>query len=648
MSSSLVDDKEKRGRRRRKSGSSDSGSFASGVCRSAVGTILGVSMLGSAVIGGGLVGLAISFRNLPDVRLLDAYAPPETSYIYDIKGKLLARLHGEANREVIPLDKISPNLKRAVIAIEDSNFYQHNGINPNSIGRAVIANFKSGGVSEGASTLTMQLAKNVFLSHERTVTRKLAEAVLSIRMEQVFEKDQILEMYLNTIYWGHNNYGIQTASESFFKKPASQLNLAESSMLAGIIQAPEVYSPFNDYPKAKERQAVVLDRMVVLGWITPKEAEASKKAPLAIGKNTAWQGSKLPYVTDMVNAELTRRFGRETLLKGGMRIQTTVDINMQKAAEETAKRGYQRLRGQGIRTKDLQLAIVAVDPRTHFVKAVVGGMDYEKSQLNRAVQSRRQPGSSFKPFVYYTAFASGNYTPSSTVIDKPVRYRDGGAYYTPKNYGGGHSGAMSIQTALVTSANIPAVVIGQKVGLDKVVEVCRRLGFSSPIIPVISLPLGSVDVTPLEMAGAYATFASNGWHSDPTIIFQITDSRGNTLLDNTPKPQLVLDPWATASLTNVMQGVIRGGTGKAANIGRPAAGKTGTTDNERNVWFVGYVPQLSAAVWIGDDQNRYLGRGVAGGSHAAPIWRDFMSQALKNEPVLQFPAASKYPRPKGK
>lgn len=628
--------------------SDPSSGFLKGIFKVTAGTMLGCTMLTSAVIAGGLVGLAISFRNLPDVRILEGYAPTETSYVYDMKGRLLSRLHGEANRQVVNLDQISPNLKRAVLAIEDSHFYRHHGINPNSIGRAMWVNYKSGGVVEGASTLTMQLVKNIFLSHQRTVTRKLAEAVLAIRVEQVFDKDAILEMYLNNIYWGHNNYGVETAAESYFNKPASKLNLAESALMAGVIQAPEVYSPFNDYSKAKERQAIVLARMQELGWITAQEAEEAKNAKLLVGKPTAWRGSKLPYVTDTVIQELNERFGKETVIKGGMRVQTTVDYDLQKMAEETVQRGYHRLRGQGLRTKDLQVAMVAVDPRTHFIKAIVGGVDYDKSQLNRVTQSHRQPGSSFKPFVYYTAFASGQYTPASVVNDSPVSYRDGSAYYTPKNYGGGYSGAMSINAALVQSHNVPAVVVGRKIGINKVIEVCNRLGFKSPLPAVISLPLGSADVTPLEMATAYATFASNGWHNDSTIIAQVTDSRGNILLDNTPKPQLVLDPWATATLTSVLQGVINGGTGRAAYIGRPAAGKTGTTDSERNVWFVGYVPQLATAVWVGDDANRALGKGIAGGSHAAPIWRDFMSQALKNEPVLQFHAASKFPRPKAK
>jgi penicillin-binding protein 1A len=621
-------------------------SFRQGVVKVAGGTVLSLSLLASSIIAGGLVGLAISFRNLPDVRSLNNYAPPETTYIYDIKGRLLSRLHEEANREVITLNYMSPELKRAVLAIEDSHFYHHHGVNLTSIGRALWVNYKSGGVVEGASTITMQLVKNIFLSTDRTFNRKLSEAVLSLRVEQVFEKDKILEMYLNNIYWGHNNYGAQTAAESYFDKPASELNLAESALMAGLIQAPETYSPFINYSKSKQRQAMVLDRMRGLGWISTQEAEAAKKEPLKMGKPTAWQNSKLPYVTDTVMEELEDKFGEEVTLKGGMRIQTSVDYYLQLKAKESVERGYRNLRRWGISAKDLQIALVSVDPRTHFIKAIVGGVDYNKSQLNRATQSRRQPGSSFKPFVYYTAFASGKFTPDSIVNDNPVSFRDGQNVYSPKNYGGSYRGPMPIRTALIQSRNVPAVIIGSKVGVSKVIEICRRIGIKSPLQAVTSLPLGAGDVTPLEMAGAYATFASNGWHSKPTAIVRITDSLGNVLLDNTPEPQLVLDPWATANLTAVLQGVITSGTGRAANIDRPAAGKTGTTDSERNVWFVGYVPQLATAVWVGDDANRALGRGVTGGGNAAPIWQDFMKQAVVNEPVKYFPAASEFPRPK--
>ncbi|MBW4650488.1 MAG: penicillin-binding protein 1A [Kastovskya adunca ATA6-11-RM4] len=639
MSSSTIQQKKEH-----KSGLTPGIRFVQGVAKATGGTVLGVTMLTSSVVAGGLVGLAASFRNLPDVRVLRGYVPSETTYIYDIKGKPLARLHGEANREVVKLDQISPNLKRAVMAIEDSHFYIHQGINPNSVGRALVKNWQQGSVVEGGSTLTMQLVKNLFLSRDRKFSRKIAEAVLAIRVEQIFSKNQILEMYLNQVYWGHNNYGIETASQSYFAKSAKDLNLSESALLAGLIQAPEEYSPFINYDEAKRRQFQVLTRMSNLGWITASEADAAFKEPLKVGKPTSWQSSELPYITEAVVAELNERFGKEAVLKGGMRVQTTIDAKFQRMAESTVTRAHANLRRRGVRAD--QVALAAVDPRTHFVKALVGGVSYDKSQFNRAIQSRRQPGSSFKPFVYYTAFATGKFSPGSTVYDSPVSYRDGSGYYSPRNYGGGYSGPMSIRTALIQSANVPAVKIGRAVGLDKVIEVLRTLDVKSPMEPVTSLPLGAIGMTPLEMAGAYATFASNGWHSTPTVIVRVTDTSGNVLLDNTPKPKLVLDPWATASLNSVLQGVIAGGTGTAANIGRPAAGKTGTTSSERDVWFVGYVPQLATAVWIGNDNNRPMGGGVTGGGYAAPIWRSFMSQALQGETVRYFPPASNFERPR--
>ena len=283
--------------------------FVQGVFKTAGGTVLALTLLGTTAIAGSMMGLAISFRNLPDVRLLKSYVPSETSYIYDIKGRMLSSLHGEANRKIIKLNQVSPYLKRAVLAIEDSNFFYHQGINLNSIGRALLVNFHKGEVTEGASTLTMQLVKNIFLSHQRTVNRKIAEAVLAVRIEQVFKKDEILEMYLNNIYWGHNNYGAQTAAESYFNKPVAKLNLAESAMMAGLIQAPESYSPFVNPKEAKKRQAVVLGRMYELGWITKKEELQALKQPIKFGEKTAWKSSKLPYVTDAVVEELNRRFG---------------------------------------------------------------------------------------------------------------------------------------------------------------------------------------------------------------------------------------------------------------------------------------------------------------------------------------------------
>ncbi|MBD2197722.1 MULTISPECIES: transglycosylase domain-containing protein [Calothrix] len=608
------------------------------------GTLFSTTVLSISVISGGLVGLALSFQDLPDVRQLRNFFPSETTYIYDIQGKLLAQIHGEANREVVTLNNISPHLKRAVLASEDSHFYEHRGIHPPGIGRAALVNWTAGGVREGGSTITMQLVKNLFLSPQRAVTRKVAEAVLAIRLEQVLSKDEILEMYLNQVYWGHNNYGIQTAARTYFNKSAAYLTLGESAMLAGLIQAPEEYSPFVNMKLAKQQQKEVLGRMLQLNWISQQEYNLALKEPIKLGKIRSFQGSALPYVTNTVSQEIVKKFGREALLKGGMRIQTTVDTNFQKMAETTIQKWHRTLKNRGLYNN--QMALVAIDPRTHFIKALVGGVDAKKSEFNRATQAQRQPGSAFKPFVFYAAFASGKFTPNSTILDSPVSYRDGSGWYYPRNYDNSFMGAISIRTAMSLSRNIPAIKLGKSVGMNKVIETCRTLGIMSPMIPVSSLPLGAIGVTPLEMASAYATFANYGWQSPATIIVRVTDSSGNVLLDNTPKPKQVLDPWASAATLDVMQTVINQGTGKSAAIGRPVAGKTGTTSSEKDIWFIGTVPQLTTAIWVGRDDNRQLARSATGGGTVAPIWRDFMQQALAGEPVERFQPTSKFPRPK--
>ncbi|MBW4644450.1 MAG: penicillin-binding protein [Goleter apudmare HA4340-LM2] len=618
--------------------------FLKGVGQVAGGTLLSITMLASSIVAGGLVGLAVSFRNLPDVRQLRNFFPSETTYIYDIKGKLLTSIHGEANREVMSLDRISPNLKRAVLASEDGHFYQHHGINPTGVGRALVVNFVAGGVKEGGSTVTMQLVKNLFLSRKRAFTRKIAEGVLAIRLEQILTKNQILEMYLNQVYWGHNNYGVQTAARTYFNKSAEFLTLGESAMMAGLIQAPEEFSPFVSMKLAKQKQKEVLGRMLGLNWITEQEYDDALKQEIKLGRIRSFQGSALPYVTNAVAQELAKKFGREALLKGGMRVQTTVDADFQSMAEQTVSSWHKKLQGSGLSRN--QIALVAIDPRTHFVKALVGGVDPKTSEFNRATQALRQPGSAFKPFVYYAAFASGKFTPDTTVFDTPVSYRDGNGWYYPKNYDGGFSGPMSIRIALAQSRNIPVIKLGKTIGMNKVVETARTLGIMSPMEPVTSLPLGAIGMTPLEMASAYATFANYGWQSPATVIVRVTDSSGNVLLDNTPKPQQVLDPWASAAVIDVMRSVITSGTGKNADIGRPAAGKTGTTSSEKDIWFVGTVPQLTTAVWVGRDDNRQLARGATGGVMVAPIWRDFMQKALKDVPSENFKPPSQFTRPK--
>ena len=620
----------------------DESFFKSPVIQVAGSTMLVTSIIIVTALSGIMVGLALSYNDLPNVRVLKSYTPGESSYIYDINGKVMATLHGEENREVVPLERISANLKMSVIAIEDSNFYQHNGVNPVGILRAMVINLQKGRTVEGASTLTQQLVKNLFLTPREAISRKVTEAVLAMRVEKLFKKDEILEMYLNQIYWGHNTYGAETAARSYFNKSSADLSLSEAALMAGIIKAPESYSPFINFKAAKYQQQLVLNRMERLGWISAQEAQSAKSEPLKLGHLASFEHSRSPFVTNTVVQELTNRFGQQMIERGGLRVQTSVDWKLQTIAEDTIKYGSQLLAGQAN-----QLALVAIDPRTHYIKALVGGVDSTKTFFNRVTQAQRQPGSSFKPFVYYTAFASGKYTQDSTIDDSPVSYNDGSTErFVPQNYDKTFKGSMTLRQALAQSRNIPAIVLGQKVGLTKVIDVCRSLGVQSPISPVISLPLGAVDLTPLEMASAYATFANNGWQSQPTMIVQVQNSKGQIMLDNTPHPKLVLDQWATASLNDALQAVVNGGTGAAAYFGRPAAGKTGTTSSERDIWFVGFVPQLVAAVWAGNDDYSPLGHGVTGGGIMAPIWRDFMSRAMKDQPVMQFTPASKFIRPK--
>ncbi|MCA1903509.1 MAG: penicillin-binding protein [Cyanobacteria bacterium KgW148] len=598
-------------------------------------------LLGSA-IAGGIVGLALSFRDLPDVRVLKVYAPSETSYIYDINGELIARLHGDVNREVVPLERISPNLKRAVLAIEDSYFLQHNGIDPVGIARALVVNFQSKSTREGGSTLTQQLVKNLFLTNELSISRKAAEAVLSLRVEQVFDKNQILEMYLNQVYWGENTNGAETAAQNYFNKSAAELTLAESAMLAGIIQAPSVYNPFVDFKVAKQRQAVVLKRMLDIGWITEKEYKDAKNEPIKLGKGISFETSRVPYVSQAVAAELEERFGLDTVLKGGLRVKTTIDLKLQRMAEQVAQESHDSLVYQGVGAD--QLAMVAVDSSNGFVKALVGGVGpFQKNQFNRAVQARRQLGSSFKPFVYYSAFATGNWAPDSVIDDSPVSFPDGDGYYSPQNYDNTFSGPISIRQAVAVSRNIPAVLLGEYVGIKKVIEDCRKMGINSPLPPVISLPLGAADITPMEAAGAYAMFANGGYKVRATLIAQVTDSKGNIILDNTNlKKEVALDPIAVGMVNDVLQAVVRQGTGTAAQLadGRPVAGKTGTTSDFRDAWFIGYVPQMSLAVWIGNDDYSPMSYGVTGGVFVAPIWRRFMERAMAGQPIKNFPDPS--------
>jgi penicillin-binding protein 1A len=605
--------------------------------------LLGSLLLGSTATAAGLLGLAISFRNLPDVRQLRNYVPVATTHIVDIHGELIASLHGEANREVISLEEVSPEMKKALLAIEDSHFYTHPGINPVSLGRALLGSVEGGwGSAGGGSTLTMQLVKNLFLKPERTLSRKVAEIVLALRLEQVFTKDEILEMYLNQVYWGHNLYGIQAAARSYFNKDAAELNLAEAAMLAGILPAPEIFSPFRNLEAAKRRQRLVLDRLVQLKWITPEEAQAAREQKLTFGRITSFQ-SNAPAVTDAIEAELRRRYGEQAILQGGLRVQATIDMRLQRIAQRIVNEDGPRL--TATRRAD-QMALAAVDPRTGYVKALVGGINARRGQFNRATQAFRQTGSTFKPYVYYAALASGRYTPYSILYDTPVTY-PGSPPYRPKNYDNTFYGPLTFARALELSRNVPTVKLAEEVGIHNVIAAAKATGLSAEMPPNLTTALGSASASPLEMAASYAVFANGGYWVEPTLLAQVVGRDGQVLFEAKPQPRQVLDPWAVATLNQILKGVVTQGTGTAARLDdrRPVAGKTGTTSDFRDAWFIGYVPQLSTAIWIGNDDNSPMLPGTAGGAFVAPTWKRFMTEALQGIPPQDFPSPDDFPPP---
>ena len=588
----------------------------------------------------------------------------QTTRLYDANGVLLDEIHGEEHRRYLTLDQIPQNFLNAVIAVEDSEFYNHNGVNFRSVGRAAWRNVRSREIQEGASTITMQLVKNMFLTNERTFERKAKEVVLAQRLEERLSKEEILELYVNVVAFGDNAYGIDVASENYFRKTPAELTLAEATFLAGIIKGPSFYSPRTNYQGAKSRQQIVLNAMVENNLLTVEEANAAMAEPLKLHGSNSWAKSLNPNITNVgivearqllrkaVAEDKSLQIDPENIEKEGLRIYFTVEKETQELAERVVAQGCQNVKNR-FRDRGTNVALVSIEPTTHHLKAIVGGC--ANDEFNRAYSSRRQPGSSFKPFIYLAAFSSG-YKPESVITDAPVSFKDGSSKpYQPKNYGGSFGGTMTLRQALKTSRNVPAVVMGQRpVSVrqptikmnDKAISLAKDLGITTPLEPVISLPLGSKEVRPIEMANAYATLASGGSYAPPISILRIEDAEGNVLIDNSnPKTEQKLNPTGVAMLVDVLTDVVKSGTGTRANFdsARAIAGKTGTTDKQADVWFIGFTPQLSTTVWVGNDKAEdKLGAGATGGGVAAPIWANFMRQYHQGLPTEQFSFLQSY------
>jgi penicillin-binding protein 1A len=569
---------------------------------------------------------------LPDIRVLENWHPNESTRIYDRHGNLVANIHGDEDRVVVPLSDISPNIQRAVMAIEDNRFYHHSGVDIRGTVRALVQNLKKDDV-QGGSTITQQLVKNLFLSPERSISRKIAEAVLAVRVEQVYDKNKILEMYLNQVYWGNQAYGIEKAGRRYFKKPARDLSIGESALLAGLLKAPEGLSPFA-YPEAsRRRQLEVLAKMEEYGYITHEQRLAAGNERITLNSRKP-KPSKYPYFVSYVIQELNERFGEDVVRRGGLRVYTTMDDQVQEAAEKALKTGVDGARFAGV----TQGALVSIDVETGEIMAMVGGTNFEKNQFNNATQARRAAGSTFKPLVYLTGFRLGLITPETPISDRPIYFNTGVGIWSPHNWDGRYMGAMNIRRALTLSRNTPTVQIGMKVGIDEVINTAKLAGVKSHIDRNFSSLLGSSGFSPLEMTNAYATFARGGIRMEPTAIRRIENSRGEKVKLDDRKPERAFDPEPVSNLVSILVDVVEKGTGRNAILkGRQVAGKTGTTDSVRDIWFMGFTRDMVAGVWMGNE--KYVPLHGVFSSNSAKVWHDFAAKyyELKPVPPSDFP-----------
>ena len=595
------------------------------------------------VAGSTLFVLAYFTVNIPNP---NDFVNTQSTIIQYSNGSEIGRI-GAQNRTIVPLAKMPLHLRQAVLAAENRNFYSEHAFSFSGFARAVIDNVKTLGRGGGGSTITQQYAKTAFLTQERTITRKIKELVIAIKLENQLSKDQILENYLNTIYFGRGSYGVETASQQYFNRSAKQLNLAQSAVIASILRSPGFYDPQyseNNMKRLQARFQYVLDGMVKAGWITEAKAKATKFPTIMPGTSEGWLSGPKGYLIEMVRAELVKRgFTDDQLMKGGLIVKTTFD----QQAQTSAVAAVAKLTPKGA-PENLHIGLVAIRPGTGEIIALYGGADYVKRQLNDATQSIALAGSTFKPFALAAGLEAGIPLTSMWNGDSPQYFDDNGKPYEVNNYGDEGWGQVSLLTATSHSINTIYVPLGIKVGPDRVVDVARRAGIpdSVAMMPTPSVVLGAASPHVIDVAVAYATFASNGVYAAPWFITEVNGSNGGVLYQAaSPSPNTVFSKDVMADLTYGLQEVVKNGTATfgTAGLGRPAAGKTGTSEQNASAWFAGYTPQLSAAVaMFRDDATQTLNgigglNSVTGGTFPAKIWTAFMKGALKGDPVLSFP-----------
>lgn len=637
-----------------------------------MGWLLLVGLFFGAVGAGAFAGAwAVVCREgrCPSISSLEDYVPAQTSKLYAADGRFITEL-GLERRTLIRLGDIPRSVRAAVVATEDRRFYQHAGIDYFRIFGAVLRNLRAGGYAQGFSTITMQLARNVFpdrISREKTLLRKLKEARVARAIEKRYSKDKILELYLNQVYLGNGAYGVETASQRYFGKSVRNVTLGEAAVLAGLLKGPERYNPRRFADRAIQRRNTVLELMRRSGSITDADASLAKASPLQLADRTE-SGDIAPYFVEWVRQELDEHFGK-SLYAEGLKVYTSLDVDMQTAAERALENQLQAIEagkfgpynhltyeayvarsaegGQtgAANSPYLQGAFIVIEPSTGAVRAMVGGRDFGDSKFNRAVQALRQPGSTFKPIVYATAVHEG-FAPSQIVEDSPIALDQvSGETWTPQNFDFKFMGEMPMRRALYMSRNLAAIRTGMAVGADAVISMARNFGISTPIPPYPSIFIGSADVYPLQLIGAYSVFANLGERTAPHAILKVETADGKLLWKPRPDHDIVLSPEEAWLMVNMMKDVVVRGTAAriwADGFRVPAGGKTGTTNDGADVWFVGYTADLVAGVWMGFDRPQKIKANAQGGTLAAPAWEAFMKEIYRRKP--QPPD---WPRPDG-
>ena len=591
-----------------------------------------------AVLGSSFGYALVNYLEIPDVKELESYKPKSATRLYADDGTMFAEIFTE-KRISIPITQMPDYLKNAFIAIEDVRFYKHFGVDLRGIARAIYRNLFKGQITEGASTITQQLARNLYLTREKTIKRKIEEAILAVQIERTYSKDEILNMYLNLIYLGEGAYGVEAASYAYFHKGASELTLEEAAMLAALTKSPSKLSPFKNPAKAKERRDLVLWKMYEAGFISRKKYEEAIKKPIILAPFKAYEkktGYFIEYVKQLL--EDYAETPQDIYIKG-FNINTTINLKLTEYAYEAIEKGIEGYRQRNPKKTAMpEVALIAMEIKTGDIKVLIGGRDFSISPFNRATQAKRQPGSAFKPIIYLSALEQG-FDTEQMLLDAPISFVNPytKSVWQPKNYKNEYHGYVTMRKALELSLNTATVRLLEKTGLDNVIELAKRLNINSKFEPNLSLALGTTEVVPLELAASYATFARGGIYIEPVAIKRLTTTEGELLYEHEPDGKRVVSEEAAHALVDIMKGVIKRGTAKAASrLPYVLAGKTGTTNDFKDAWFVGFSPHLLCLVWVGYDKGEVLGPKESGATAALPIWIDFMSKALQLYPNDDF------------